>query len=280
MVRRYAFVVVIACWSVAACGDGGTEAGVRESSGCASDTVVEPGDYAAMNDVDGAGQEYWTVVPGSYDGAPLPVHIILGSGSGLADDNYAGWRPFLDDDDGLVVIVGTDPATDTSVATFEALVEALGADYCIDLDRVHLSGSSWSSDLTASLMCEMPDTFASFADGLGPFRSLGFCEPVPKPLVAITGDRDRTAVAGSVEVWAEINQCDAEPVTTDLGSGITRFTYQGCEADVVYYSFEGMGHQYPAKECVGPAAENGLCAEYADFDVFDVWNDFFAEHPL
>jgi len=64
----------------------------------------------------------------------------------------------------------------------------------------------------------------------------------------------------------------------DLGSGITRHTYQGCAADVVVYDFQGMGHQLAAFECTGPAGS--YCAEYEDFDSFQAWEEFFAQHPL
>lgn len=280
--RGLGILAGVACLVAAACGgsDDGVESDVRESAACGGGRAVQPGDYVAVNDVDGAGQKYWTVVPNSYDGGPLPVHMILGSGGGSADTNYEAWRPFLDADDGLVVIVGTGLDTDRSVDTFEALVDQLGEDYCIDLDRIHLSGSSSSAHLTALLMCEMPDTFASFADGGGSFMQAPVHCPTPKPLVAMTGDVDRENVERSVESWAEINGCEPEPTAEDLGSGITRFTYERCDADVVFYDLEGMGHAAPMKRCVGPAVDAGVCAEYADFDSFDVWNDFFAEHPL
>ncbi len=280
--RGLVLLMGVVCLVGTTCGgsDDGVGSDVRESAGCSREPAVQPGDYVALNDVDGAGQRYWTVVPDPYDGGPLPMHMILGSGGGSADINYEGWRPFLDADDGLVVIVGTERDTGRSVDTFEALVDQLGEDYCIDLDRMHLSGGSWSAGLTALLMCKMPDTFASFADGGGSFMQASVHCPTPKPLVAMTGDVDRDNVERSVESWAEINGCDPEPTTEDLGSGITRFTYERCDADVVLYDLEGMGHAAPMKKCVGPAADAGVCAEYADFDSFDVWNDFFAEHPL
>lgn len=256
-----------------------TESNPAASVGC-DNAPVAPGDYEGLNDVDGAGQKCWTIVPPTQQGDPIPLHMLLASAGGHADQNYAAWRPFIDDSDGLVVIVGTDPDTDSSVDTFEVLVDQLGKDYCIDLDRVHVSGGSWSSALAAVLMCEMPDTFASFADSLGGFVIDLVCEPIPKPLLAITGDPDHSQVARSVEYWADINQCDPDPTVADLGSGIIRYTYGSCEADVVFYHFEGMGHQIPVNTCVGPAMAAGVCAEYPTFDSFDAWTEFFAEHPL
>jgi polyhydroxybutyrate depolymerase len=167
---------------------------------------------------------------------------------------------------------------EAEVDTYVGLIDQIGADYCVDLDHIHVLGGSWSAGLAAKLMCRMPETFASFAESVGTFGMLGSCEPIPKALVAMTGDSDRTAMTESVETWAAINNCDPDPTAEDLGSGITRYTYQGCDEDVVLYDFEGMGHQLPATECTGPVGSS--CAEYEDFDAFDTWEEFFAEHPL
>jgi polyhydroxybutyrate depolymerase len=175
-------------------------------------------------------------------------------------------------------VADTRTTAQSQVETYLGLIEELVSDYCVDLDRIHIIGSSWSAGLAARLMCEMPDTFASFADSVGSFGNLGSCEPIPKPLIAMTGDFDRTAVVGSVARWATINECDPDPKAEDLGSGITRHTYRGCAADVVLYDFQGMGHQLAAFECTGPAGS--YCAEYEDFDSFQAWEEFFAEHPL
>jgi len=276
---RVAAVVLMAL-ALAGCssiGDTGTS--TRASSGCDAQPVA-PGDYEAVNDVAGANQKYWTVVPSSYEGQPTPVYLFLSSGSGEADLNYAAWRPLLDAADGLVVVVDTASGTGRDVATYTALIDELGQNYCVDLDRVHLQGSSWSSSLTAELACRMPDTFASFADALGRFTIPYDCEPEPKPLIAVTGDTDRSQVSLSVEHWADINGCEPDPSPEDLGAGVTRYVYQGCAEDVVYYDFAGMSHQLPSHDCKGPADEAGFCAEYADFDIIQMWQEFFADHPL
>lgn len=267
--------VLVVTALLAGCGAGPD---VRASDGCGT-TRVEPGDYEAVNTANGAEQVYWVVVPESYDvDEPMPLYLKLGSGGGDAGANYAAWRPLIGEPEGLFVVAGTRTSAETEPATYEALLDRLTTEYCIDLDRIHVQGSSWSSGLAARLMCAMPDTFASFADSLGSFSNLGDCDPEPKPLVSITGDSDRTAVTASVETWAAINGCDPDPDVDDLGAGITRFTYRSCEADTVLYDFAGMSHQLPATECVGPAGI--YCAEYEDFDTFTTYEAFFAEHPL
>jgi polyhydroxybutyrate depolymerase len=45
--------------------------------------------------------------------------------------------------------------------------------------------------------------------------------------------------------WAEHNGCTGKPVTTRLGSQVTRFTWNGCRAPVVLYRIDGGGHTWP-----------------------------------
>jgi polyhydroxybutyrate depolymerase len=272
--------VVVIGLALAGCSSvGDSVAPTRTSTGCDAEPVA-PGDYEAVNDAGDANQKYWTIVPSSYEGDPVPLYVFLSSGSGDADANYAAWRPLVGAADGLVVVVDTAPGTGRDVATYTALLDELGQDYCVDLDRIHLQGSSWSSGLTAQLVCLMPDTFGSFGDALGRFTVPSFCEPQPTPLIAVTGDTDRAQVRPSVEYWANVNGCQPDPQVEDMGAGVTRYVYQGCEADVVFYDFAGMTHQLPSHDCMGPADQGGFCAEYADFDILQMWQDFFADHPL
>ena len=86
------------------------------------------------------------------------------------------------------------------------------------------------------------------------------------------------AAARLVEQWVGINGCDSEPLVEDLGSGVLRKTYEDCDADVVFYDIEGMGHTWPLHEAKGPGAS--LVTEYAEVDYLDEVLPFFAYHPL
>ncbi len=250
----------------------------RPSSGCDA-PLAAPGDYEAINDFDGAGQRYFVIVPEHYaEITPAPLTLILGSGGGDAYMNYTGRRDFFDDEPTLIAIAGTASLKQKSPATLLALIDQLTADYCIDLRRVHVSGSSSSAFVLSRLVCEGSDRVASVFDGMGDFAL--DCEPGrPVPLLAITGDPDRVSVTRSVATWVEHNGCDPEPLVEDLGSGITRRTFQDCDADVLFYDVEGLGHKALAHECVGPYAAT-VCAEYEELDEIDESQRFFAEHPL
>jgi poly(3-hydroxybutyrate) depolymerase len=256
-----------------------SEGSARPSSGCEA-PLPAPGDYEAVNDFDGADQKYFVVVPPSYeDITPAPLHLLLASGGGDADYNYAGWRESFDDEPMLIAIIATATGRQRAPATLLALIDQLAADYCIDLRHVHVEGGSSSGYAAAQLACEGSDRIASLFDGVGSFI-VSPCEPErPVPLLAITGDPDRHVVTRSVERWVEINGCNPEPLVEDLGSGIARKSYQGCEADVLFYDIEGLGHKVAMHECVGPVAEL-YCEAYEELDQLDEAQRFFAEHPL
>ncbi len=78
--------------------------------------------------------------------------------------------------------------------------------------------------------------------------------------------------------WVERNRCDLEPLVEDLGSGVLRKTYQNCEADIVFFDIEGMGHAWPVHEVKGPGSI--WIVEYEEIDYFEEAYAFFAEHPL
>jgi polyhydroxybutyrate depolymerase len=130
------------------------------------------------------------------------------------------------------------------------------------------------------MACEAADRIASFT-AVGDSVRPDACAPSrPVPLWTFTGDPDRYAVSALVDKWVAINGCDPDPVVEDLGSGVSRKTYQNCEADVVFYDIEGMGHVWPLHEVKveSPGAE--WLAAYEQVDYLEDTLRFFAEHPL
>ena len=250
---------------------------VEAADGC-DRPLAAPGEYEAVNVVGDVEQAYWIVVSAAYeDVAPAPLYLHLASGSGDHNAFLDGWRPYLDDVPGLMVMVNTSgPATRTTEALL-ALADQVSSDYCVDPARVHVLGTSSSFDLAERLACEASDRIASFVAALG--RGSLECTPDrPVPLLSFSGDPDRTGVAAMVERWIGFNGCDPDPDVEDLGSGVLRRTYESCEADVVFYDIEGMGHAWPLHEAKGPAA--GYVEEYEEVDYLEEAFAFFAEHPM
>lgn len=245
--------------------------------GC-DEPLAEPGEYEGLNVVGDVEQPYWIVVPNSYhDVAPAPLYLHLAPGGGDHHGMMEGWRPYLDDLDGLMAMVNTEGAARKEVDVVASLVDQISAEYCVDPHRVHAMGTGTSFDMTERLACEYSDMIASFAASLG--AGSGRCTPLQAvPLLAFTGDQDRGSVASLVERWVAANGCDPEPVVEDLGSGVYRKSYQNCDADILFYDIEGMWHAWPLHEAKGLSAQ--WVAEYQEVDYLEEAFSFFAGHPL
>lgn len=255
---------------------------IAGTAGC-DGPLAEPGEYEGLSVFGEVEQAYWLVVPESYaESAPAPLYLHLASGGGDHDGFLAGWRPYLDDLNGLMAMVNTTAGAPSpgrgAPETLLALIDQISADYCVDPNHIHVMGTSWSATMAERLACEAADRIASFVSPRGGTPA-DLCTPSrPVPLWAFTGDPDRATVTSNVEKWAVINGCDPEPVVEGLGSGVFRKTYQNCEADIVFYDIEGMGHLWPMHEAIGPGA--GWMAEYAEVDYLDEVLQFFADHPM
>ena len=272
--RRVVSFCVLA-FIVVACGGGTAQ---DQSAGCA-EPLVEPGEYEGLNVVGDVEQPYWMVVPETYaDVAPAPLYLHFASGGGDHNTFLEGWRPHLDDLDGLMAIVNTANLARRSPETALALIDQISGDYCVDPTRIHVMGTSSSFQVADRIACEASDRIASFVAALGG-AVWSDCEPArPVPLLTFSGDADRRGVNRLVEKWVVLNECDPDPTVDNLGSGVTRRTYVNCNADIVFYDIEGMGHVWPMHEAKGPAT--AFVAEYDEVDYLEAAFEFFADHPL
>ncbi len=273
IVRQFLWLVVVCSLLAGGCG---AEV-VGGSAGC-DQPLAEPGEYEGVNVVGEVEQPYWVVVPESYDRVvPAPLYLHLATGNGDHHGMLDGFRPYLDDLDGLMVMVNTEGAARKEADVVASLVEQLGREYCVDPQRVHAMGTGTSFALTERLACEYADIVASVAASLG--MGAGGCTPQQSvPLLTFTGDQDRGTVEALVGRWVTANGCDPEPVVEDLGSGVYRKSYQNCDADILFYDIEGMSHAWPMHEAKGPGA--AWVAEYEEVDYLEEAYRFFAEHPL
>jgi dienelactone hydrolase len=247
------------------------------STGC-EEPLAEPGVYDGVNDFEDAQQAYRVVVPEGYaDLSPAPLILNLATGRGFLDPAFEMWSAYLDPAESIFVTAELTHWAHWAPATLVALIDQLVVEYCVDPRQVHAMGWSFSSPIVGDLACAAPDRIASFYGGMGSFSPK--CDsPRPVPLISLTGNGDRELVSRSVEAWAENNGCDPEPVEEDLGSGVTRKEYQGCEADVVLYDVEGAGHGLIRQGCIDNRGD--YCIANDVFDQLRELERFFAEHPL
>jgi len=271
MLRRVLLVLATVLLVAAACSQ-------TDADDECSQPLAVPGDYEEASLAGEVERPYWLVVPASYpDVAPAPLYLHLAAGDGDHDAMMAGWRPYLDDIDGVMAIVNTQLRATT--ADLIAIIDEVSADYCIDPRRVHVMATSSSEAMAINMVCDAADRIASFAAGIGQAVPLTDCSPErPVPLLSFTGNADRPFVAELVETWSSFNGCDPEPVAEDLGSGVTRKTYQECQADVILFDIDTMSHAWPVHESKGPGA--GWTAEYEEVDYLEEALLFFANNPL
>jgi len=303
-VSRRTFALLCVSCVLAACGSGAAPSSSHSSasSGSRTPTVVpvsctqaqrsvKSGDYKRTLTV-GAGstQRYWTVVPPAYDATrAAPLYLLVAVGDGDPDTNYPAWKAWFAGVKGLLVVAGAQYNDEGTPALLSALLDRLENDYCIDRGQVHVIGASSSAWKAAQFACAASDRVASFAASLGDFQPAScpraasngstFGPPVrPVPVVAYTGAEDLDATVRAAQSWAKTNGCSADPLVEDLGSGVTKKTYQHCRADVVLYELANLGHQFPMHTCTGPGA--WICAPYKQIDSVELWTTFFATHQL
>lgn len=227
-------------------------------------------------------REYLTVTPLDVrSGERLPVVVAL---HGLGVDrsamlNAADWRGAVERDRFVAVfpqgianswnmgpccppanLLGTDDLAylDTVLAEVTARPE-------VDAARSYLTGFSNGGVMAYWVACSRPDDYVSVAPMAG--SNLTGCHPDrpmsllhqhsdPDPVVPYDGlptltqllsSADFPDVPTSTAAWAEANGCAATPEEAELGSGIERTEWSGCDDGTVVelVRIPGRGHQWP-----------------------------------
>jgi polyhydroxybutyrate depolymerase len=269
----------------------------RPSSGCEAEApgpVVEEERTLTVGDTD---RRYLLSVPSSHDGAePLPVvlsfhglmegadvHTVMTQYSTLAEED--GFVAVFPHGTGDPVRWNTDLDADTNddLAYFDAVLEQIASELCIDESRVYSTGLSNGAMFTSLLVCLRADVLAAAAPVAGITHTDG-CEPSqPVPIVSFHGTEDQillfnggvnpSAVPGfggddaaptttappidldgegypaSVAAFADRNGCDPDPEDTELTDEVLHRVYRcPSAADVEFYMVIGGGHSWPSSE--------------------------------
>jgi polyhydroxybutyrate depolymerase len=164
------------------------------------------------------------------------------------------------------------------VGFFNALVDKLKTDLCVDDNRIYAMGMSNGGYMSHTLACSV-DWIAA----IGPVAGLLLqspCNPThPIPAMLVNGTSDQLSqysfVPQGVSFWADHNQCTTETETFRQGD-IACVTHGGCTggADVVLCTVDGGGHQWPGGEelpFLGHKSDNLITTDA-------LW-DFFMAHP-
>ena len=238
--------------STDATGTGGVDNG---SPGCGvtpSDDWLETvdsafGGTAFRGEVDAAGltRQYLIEIPPEYDaGRAYPVIYSMHGAGHIMDEAHSEHVAALWDDQAIAIYpqgiddlwaVGGD---DRDVLFFSSVLQQVGTELCIDLERIFVMGWSQGGGMAHRLACERADLVA----GSGP--AAGFLPPVmedcgPTAQFIVHGVNDNPMLGrDSRDAWLEINGCADESVELD---GYPCVLYDRCAAPVVYCEHDG-GH--------------------------------------
>lgn len=133
---------------------------------------------------------------------------------------------------------------------------------CVDPARIFATGKSNGGGFTGMLACRLGGRIAAFAPVAGAFYpQAGDCDPRrPVPVLEIHGGADDTipydgdpqkglpALPDWLAGWADRNGCALDPSTRDLGNGVQRSVWRGCDGRgaLRHYRVDGLAHDWPS----------------------------------
>jgi polyhydroxybutyrate depolymerase len=311
-VRARWSTALVAVVLVAGCSSGDDDASDATSS--SSTTTTAPagseGCGAVRPDVDeqhlvratvessGGTRDYMVYVPEAYDpDVPAPLaYVFHGAGSNKEQQLvYSGYAPYAEEDGALLVLpdaLGTPkrwsplgPAF-AGVEGVNDLSAAIAASYCVDAERVLVTGMSSGGFMTGAVACARSDQVTA----AGPVTATvwadpicGDAEPVPyayfhgtaDPVVPYDGGPNSPGpVLETSQAWADQNGCTGAPVDERIGEEVVHRTWEGCDAPTDLYTVEGGGHTWPGAIDVG----RGHTTD--DIDATEIiWSTFKAAWP-
>lgn len=226
-------------------------------------------------------------VPEGYDpnrGAPLVFNFHGWGGTGESQAEYTGMAEAGGEMGYIVVHAdGIDNSWNAGsccgtaalqkiddVQFVRDMVAAIGADYCVDPDRIHSTGFSNGGYLSHRLGCEANDLIASIA----PVSGLIGVECAPGRGVAVhqsQGTVDPLVwynnAASDLEEWAALNNCQIGPDVYYTRANVECIRWTQCDddVDVEFCSLRAKGHVWVEGRFYDTTQEN---------------LDFFEAHPM
>jgi len=183
------------------------------------------------------------------------------------------------------------------------VIDDLIAKYPVDPKRIYVTGFSNGASMTFRLGVELSDKIAAIAPVSGalwfdkpqsarPISMLyltGLQDPLnpigggmPRLLQTGTplGGRAKPPVAASIAKWTAMLNCPAEPGIAYDENGIKGVRYAPCDgqAEVLFYTVDGMGHTWPGGFSLLPETWVGPLTHKIKAN--DLLWDFFQRHRL
>ena len=182
---------------------------------------------------------------------------------------------------------------------FEELLNQIESVLPVDTKRVYLTGFSNGAGMTFTLGSKFSDRIAAIA----PVSSQSFAHidalARPLPVYYLTGTADplipyhggsvklpwgntrsTPPVQESVDTWAKLDGCPAEPQVLSDEHGVRALRYGPgtTQSEVIFTTITGNGHHWPGTVEPLPKAISGPTLD--PFQATDrIW-DFFVKHPM
>jgi polyhydroxybutyrate depolymerase len=276
-------------------GDGPATGDPLPSPGCGTSEVTAVTEQERTLDVGGTPRRYLQTVPEAHDGeTPVPVVLDFhGLLEGAEIHSQMSQYSPLAQEEGFVAIfphgsgepvrwdANPNSADNQDLAYFDAMMDQLGSELCIDTSRIYATGLSYGAIMLSMLMCTRADEFAAVAPLSGLSNTDPCASPQPLPILAYHGtddpillfnggfdlgaipgmgegatattrppaDLDGEGYPATVAIWAERNGCEPEPTDTEVTPEVIHRVYNCPEgADVESYIIVGGGHAWPGSE--------------------------------
>jgi poly(3-hydroxybutyrate) depolymerase len=232
----------------------GTE---QPSGGCGG--AAAPPEGTLSLDVGGTLRTYIVSLPAGYDpqqSYPLvfAFHGLGGSGELVSNQFYfgieqkGGTPSIFVYPDGLDAGEGEPgwPNTDgRDVAFFDALLQTLTSQYCVDENRIFSTGHSYGGIMTHTLACQRAAVLRAVAPVAGAHFGFAPCEAGAVAALGIHGNPDElVAYDEGVAAMSRIQDANGcSEVTADVGDGC--LAYECDPGYPVIWCEHGDGHNWP-----------------------------------
>ncbi len=255
--------------SDASSSDSGADAAPTGSPGCGKSAT--PGVTDETITIDSDEREYILVIPDGYDpSSPLPLvfgwHGRTGSATNFrgGGSNYGGGvekasagqaifvypngLPVSSDPNDTGWVIGNPNGRDFKL--FDALVETISDQLCVDVDRIFSYGHSFGAYMSEALACHRANVIRGIgAVAGGPPPNASACPGTPVAAWLMNSTDDKTVLFDSQGVparnyWIETNGCSEDQTTPVEPDPCV--AYQGCTKPFHWCAPTDKGHSFPS----------------------------------
>jgi hypothetical protein len=227
--------------------------GGEPSPGCGN-TAAPKGARTLTIQLNGRARTHVLFVPNGYDPKkPIPLIFAWHSSGASGTESRGYYKLEAATGDGAIITYpnglngGWDLAAEgVDVKFFDALLESISKDYCVDQSRLYSTGYSFGGMMSFTLACSRGAKLRGFAPMAGSFRgggSTGCATAVPGWIAHATNDNLVSYSSGQAarDVWIKTNGCSATTTPTSP-SPCVAYT---CTKAPLHWCSHTQGHEWP-----------------------------------